>query len=191
MSQIAHDAEMASKNNFVNDVTTASYFWKIVRGGEVLLEEYDLCSCLNNSFDPRGHVHRIVEWPGKPVQHIQKMTDMNGNEFDMGMPVFVPTEPFEAYTLVASPEFLSHQNLPDDISYEIKPGDSPIWGHRVRFNTTGEHGGAETVQMIGVRHADGSEDVTTIYASGAVFTHESVEEAHAHSVTDNPHELNK
>ncbi|GAC1537827.1 MAG: hypothetical protein NVS3B10_29340 [Polyangiales bacterium] len=173
----AHDEELAGKNNFVNDRTTASYFWTVVQGGQAILSEYDDCNCDDRGEpDAGGHVHKIVEWPGKPTMDFA--------------PIFNATEPFKAWTLVAEPEHLSHQALPTGLSYEIGPNDAAIWGHRMRFNTTGEHGGAETVQIFGVEHADGSQEVTTVYANGAVYSHGSYEAAQAHSPTGNPHELN-
>ncbi|GAC1306402.1 MAG: hypothetical protein NVSMB19_18520 [Vulcanimicrobiaceae bacterium] len=173
----AHDEEIAGKNNFVNDPTTASYFWNVVQGGAAILSEYDPCDCADRGEpDPVGHVHKIAEWPGKPSMEFA--------------PVFKATEPFKAWTLVAEPEHLSHQSLPTGLSYEIGPDDAAIWGHRMRFNTTGDFGGSESIQIFGVEHADGRQEVTTVYANGAVFSHASYDDALGHSPSGNPHELN-
>lgn len=178
MSKELHDAEMAGQNVFRNDRTAASYWWSLQRDGVEFLREWDECACDDRAeFDASGHVHRIAEWPGNfvPVD---------------GEPAFEASENFEPFTLVAEPMFLDHQSLPSGFSYDVMPGDVVIWGHRVRFNATGEHGGSETTQVVGVRHADGEELVTTIYASGKAFEHNSLDDAMAHSVTGNPHELN-
>ena len=180
----SHDAEVAGQNSYVNDRTVSSFFWRLERNGEVFLQERDACDCDDKGpFDPSGHVHKIEEWPGKP-------------SID-GAPVFRATEDFEPFTLVASPSCLSHQSLPDDISFEIGKGDAGIWEHRLRANQVwvGEGDAAhledrsELTMAVGVEHADGTQNISLIYADGSVHTPGSVDDARAHFQGDSPHDL--
>ena len=182
--QESHDAEVAGQNVFRNDRTVASFYWHLQRDGVTFLQERDECDCDDKAApDPTGHIHRITEWPGKPSLD--------------GAPVFHATEDFEPFTLVASPMCLSHQTLPDDISFEIGKGDAGIWEHRLRANQVwvGDGDGAhledrsEMTMAVGVEHADGTQAISLIYADGSVHTPGSVEDARAHFQGESPHDL--
>jgi hypothetical protein len=163
--QIAHDDELNWKRAYVNALSTASYFWQIKVDGKIVLQEYDdaSCSCTpETGHDPTGHIHLKSEWPAPP------------------------------FTLVAEPQTLNHQKLPG-LEILIAVGETPIWERLVRqrmykVKLTLEDGSthdamlprSEDSLIVGVQHADGSENVVIVHPDGSHAELASLKDALAH-----------
>ena len=141
------------RKSFVADPNAASYFWQLQRDGVPFADEYDA----------DGGEHSCLEWPGKPTVTYA--------------PAFVATVPFEPYKIVATPEYCDPQWLPV-ISYEIGPGDAPVWGRRSVGCTEIDPMPMHTHQIIGIVFAVGGQHITVITHEGLVSQHASIAEAH-------------
>jgi len=168
-SQYPHgskEAQLSARNAFINDLHTASCFFRLERNGVPFLQEYD----------HDLELHRISDWPGAFKQ------DAEG--------YWVPSDTFEPFDLIAEPMTLHHQDLPQ-VSFTIEPGMKVVWAHRVRTNRPMGAGlnaddanvsiVHEDTMIVGRVLADGTEEIATIYPDGAQFDHASFPDAIAHS----------
>ena len=159
--QEKHDDEIAAQKAWIANPKVASYFWAIVKDCAIWGREWtDACDCDDRAgVDESGHTRKLMEWPAAP------------------------------FALVAEPMNAPGQKLPDALElakqghgYDIEPGDVPIWEHRVRWTVflNGAPDAEEDTLVFGVRHADGTEVVSTVDHNGVALKHASLDAARAH-----------
>lgn len=155
-----HDDEIAGHKAWIANPKTASYFWVAVKDGVVHSREWsDACDCDDHAhYDASGHTLKVAQFPAAPFTLV--------------------AEPISAVQALPSASDLASAGH----AYDIAEGDTPIWEHRVRWfhYADGTPDTEEDALVFGVRHADGSEEITTVDHNGAIVKHDSHEAALAH-----------